>query len=329
MIFSDATFEYFVAIQHKIRSAMAESKFSVPYYYEDEPFFCSYETLFRIWVKKISRRKEARSLNISRDTLRDWETRFVQFGARGLLPEVSHKTVDPLLERLVVLIKDSRPHESASLTLKMAVALKLRGAHLELIRQIQRSHGYGQRLNTTDVYFFRGLQHIMKSRQLHRTNETPVHDNKELVNSFFNFDKDSFQQRIELFKKLSGCQENRQIRPILKQFGIHPNRFYELKKRYLHYGVWGLVDLVQITKRGEKISPELELQIIEERLMAPDLRPEGMIEKLDLKCGVANVRKIYSRWKLSELKEPVLLRGGVIAKQGSVEATVPPSSEVK
>lgn len=30
--------------------------------------------------------------------------------------------------------------------------------------------------------------------------ERPVHDTKERVNTFFNFDQDSFQQRVELFK---------------------------------------------------------------------------------------------------------------------------------
>jgi hypothetical protein len=77
------------------------------------------------------------------------------------------------------------------------------------------------------------------------------------------------------------------------------------------YGVWGLVDLVQTTKIGEKISPELELQIIEERLMDPLLSANKIIKKLDLKCSKANVQKIYTKWKLSRFKKPVSIRGVV------------------
>ena len=38
---------------------------------------------------------------------------------------------------------------------------------------------------------------------------------------------------------------------------------------------------------GEKISPELELQIIEERLMDPSLSTAKMIKRFNLKCSRA------------------------------------------
>ena len=88
------------------------------------------------------------------------------------------------------------------------------------------------------------------------------------------------------------------------------------------YGVWGLVDLVQNTKQGEKISPELELMILEQRLMDPKLSTSKMIKKFDLKCSQSNVQKIYKRWGLARFNQPVVLRGVIsqpIAEKETIE----------
>ena len=180
---------------------------------------------------------------------------------------------------------------------------------MELIRQIQRCYGYGQRLDDNDIRYFGGLQHILSSIEYHRRKQLPAHQKADRAKSFHNFDRDPLQQRVELFKTLSTVTKKGQIRLVLRKFGIHPNRFYLLKDRYMLYGIWGLVDLYQISKIGEKICPELELQIIEQRLMDPSLSTAKMIKKLDLKCSKANVQKIYTKWKLSGFKEPILIRG--------------------
>ncbi len=75
----------------------------------------------------------AEHLSISRDALKKWEEHFVEHGTIGLLLELSYIEIDPRLERLTVLIKSCRPHESASLALKLADALEIPGASLELI----------------------------------------------------------------------------------------------------------------------------------------------------------------------------------------------------
>ena len=136
-----------------------------------------------------------------------------------------------------------------------------------------------------------------------------MHDPEQRAKTFFNFNRDRLQQRVELMKTLFQCQKKRQIRPVLTTFGISPNRFYVLKNRYMVYGIWGLVDLVQQGRTGEKISPELELQIIEQRLMDSSLSTTKMIKKLKLKCSKANVQKIYKRWGLSKFKTSVPIRG--------------------
>ena len=322
MVFTDTTWKYFSLIPFKVRAAMADSRTYVPFTYEDEPFFASYKALHKTWVKRQSQRMVAEHLSISRDTLKTWEEHFTDHGTIALLPELSYVEVDPRLEKLTVLIKSSRLHESASLALRLADALEIPGASLELIRQIQRCYGYGHRLDSNDIQYFSGLQHILSSIAHHKRKKSVVHDKRNRARTFYDFDHDPLQQRVELFKTLSAITKKRQIRLVLRRFGIHPNRYYLLRDRYMVYGIWGLVDLLQISKRGEKISPELELQIIEERLMDPSLSTAKMITKLDLKCSRANVQKIYTKWKLSRFKKPILIRG-VVSQQ------VPQSPEKK
>ena len=310
MVFTDSIWKYFSLIPFKIRAAMAESKSFVPFTYENEPFFRSYDAIYQVWAKRKPRKTVAQSLGVSKAALKEWENGFLCYGAIGLLPRLPYVRADAQLEKLVVLIKSCRPHESSSLALRLAEALQIPGASLELIRKIQRCYGYGQRLDQKDVEYYHGLQHALSSVAIHMSKYSSC-DKKDKRTTFFDFDHDPFQQRIELFRTLSQCQKNRQVRPILKRFGIHPNRYYDLKERYMTYGVWGLVDLVQKTKTGEKISPELELQIIEERLMDPSLSANRTIKKLDLKCSKPNVQKIYTKWKLSRFKTSIAIRGVV------------------
>lgn len=309
MIFTESTWQYFSQIPFRVRSALAHSESSVPFEYDDEPFFKSYDVLYQVWVKHKSQRVVSESLKINRQTFKNWESSFVDYGAVGLLPEVSFVKIEPQLENLIILIKSPRAHERANYALRLANALQIPGANLELIRLVHRCHGYGQRMNKKDIEYFSDLQHILNSVTKQKQKKVQMHDAKDRVKTFINFHQDHLQQRLELIKTLSQCHKKRQIRPVLKEFGIAPNRFYVLKNRYMIYGVWGLVDLVQQGRGGEKISAELELQIIEERLMDPSLSTTRMIKKLNLKCSKANIQKIYKKWKLSRFKKPVFIRG--------------------
>ncbi len=335
MIFTEATRDYFSKVQFKVRSALARSASDVPFAYDDESFFQAYDLLYQIWVKRKSQRAVAETNAINRQKLKDWETGFTNYGTVGLLPELSFVDVDPQLERLVILVKTSRPHERANYTLRLAKALKFEGADLETIRLIQRCHGYGQRMNEKDIEYFGGLQHILNSVDKQKRKKKRVHDMTDRANTFLNFQQDHLQQRAELMKTLFVCGRRRQIRQVLKEFAIAPNRFYVLKNRYLIYGIWGLVDLVQRGLSGEKISPQTELQIIEERLMDPTLSTPRMINKLKLKCSKANVQKIYGRWKLTSFKQsqpirsmvshpvPEIPLSGAVKQPPSVKSLIP------
>ena len=311
VIFTDATWKFFALIQHRVRKAVAQSQSSVPFIYEDEPFFNSYNALYNVWVRRKSQREVGESLNVSRKTLKKWEKNFVNYGALGLLPELSYVLIDPDLERLIILIKSCRPHERSNLALRLAEALEIPGASLDIIRQVQRCYGYGQRMDERDIEYYYGLQHILVSVAKQKEKMSLIHNTKNRANTFFNYDRDHLQQRVELLKTLSDIPKKRQTRPVLKEFGMSPNRYYVLINRYMVYGLWGLVDLVQKGQIGEKISPELELQIIEERLMDPSLSASKVIKKLNLKCSRANVQKIYKRWRLSRFKKSIPIRGVV------------------
>jgi hypothetical protein len=326
MVLTDMAKTYFASIPFKVRAALATTKGIAPFVYEDEPFFVAYEVLTQRRAKRLSRRAVAEQLGISRNRVEHLEDRFTQHGTVGLLAQVSRVEVDPMLEQLVVLVKSARPHEHASFALRLANALELPGGSLELIRQIQRCHGYGQRLDAGDVTYFQELQHILDSVERHMRNPTR-RDQRVGREHFFDYEHDPLQQRVELFKTLSTCQRRRQTRATLRQFGIHPNRYYMLKDRYLTFGVWGLVDRIQTTKKGEKLSPELEMDIIEQRLMDPSLSTSKMVGKLKLKCSRSHVQNVYTRWRLAQHKKPVPLRG-VIA-QGVPRSEDTPQAESK
>lgn len=315
MVFTDAVKEYFLLISSNIRKAMADAQSLVPFGYDNEGFFQAYEALSQLWTTSTSLNSVTINEKLAKSTVNKWEENFILYGAAGLLPQLQFMDVDPALERLVVLIKSTRPHESASLALRLADALKIPGASLDLIRQIQRCHGFGQNMNEKDREYFQGLQHILLSVELHQKKQTKkqsvFHDKNDKKNSFLNFKKDHLQHRVELFKELSAIKKSGQTRAILKKYGITPTRFYILKDRYMLYGIWGLCNLVQTTKLGEAISPDLELQIIEERLMNPKLSPPKMIDKLELKCSASNVKKIYSKWGLNKFKTSIPIRGVV------------------
>lgn len=82
------------------------------------------------WVKRRSQRQVAESLNVSRKTLRQWEKNFVDYGALGLLPELSYLQIESDLERIIILIKSCLPHERSNLALRLAEALEIPGASL-------------------------------------------------------------------------------------------------------------------------------------------------------------------------------------------------------
>jgi len=169
MVFTDVTWKYFEQIPFRVRAALASSKSSVPFEYEDEPFFKSYSALYAVWVDGKSQRTVADGHRVSRQKLNEWEQSFMDYGAVGFLPELSFVPIDPRLEQLIVLIKRCRPHERASHALRLAEALELPGGNLEKIRLAQRCHGYGHRMSDADMAYFQDLQHILHSVSKQRT----------------------------------------------------------------------------------------------------------------------------------------------------------------
>jgi hypothetical protein len=58
----------------------------------------------------------------------------------------------------------------------MADALGIQDVSLDIIRDIQRCHGHGQRMDERDMLFWSGLQHILESveKQKKRTKPLPI-----------------------------------------------------------------------------------------------------------------------------------------------------------
>ena len=65
VVFTDVTWKYFSVIQYRIRRAVAQAQSPVPFVYEGEAFFTSYNALYDVWVKRKSQRQVAESLTVA------------------------------------------------------------------------------------------------------------------------------------------------------------------------------------------------------------------------------------------------------------------------
>jgi hypothetical protein len=319
MVPTDLAMQSIMSLQSRVRATLARSTVDTPYEYAEESFFQRYELMRDVWLGHKSQRDAANDSSCGRHTIKELDGLMEKLGVIALLPDIELLSVDPLLERLAVLLKRARPHENGSVVLTLTNALGIPGATLDIVHAIHRAHGIGQRLDSQDVEYFSGLQKILYAIQFAKEHEKKSgHDSRDRKHTFFAFEHDTFQHRLELFRELSQVERKRKIRPILERYGIHPRRYYELKQRYLLYGIWGIVDLVHAPrKKGEKISAQLELKIIEERLMNPNLSVDRLIKHLELKCSRAKVQKIYQRWGLTSIKQAIPVRGVVAVAEPS------------
>jgi hypothetical protein len=311
MVFSDRVLGKIGKLQANIRSVTVRTKAVVPFEYPGEAFFLAYKVIEKIWKGRESQRSVSTGFDLSRNAIQELEKSFQKMGAAGLIEPLPTLTVDKRLEALVLLVKKARPHASNRSIVTLSEGLRLPTLTLEMVSSIQRSHGYGQRLDDNDIKYFYLFQRFEVSLQKMRLGKVgDFHDRSDRPGTFLNYDRDSFQHRAELFRELSGIERKRKVRSTLKSFGIHSSRFYALRDRYLQYGVRGLIDITSRSKQpGEKISPDLELKIIEERLMNPSLSTRKVIKELKLNCSQSRVQHIYDRWNLSAIDVAVPIRG--------------------
>jgi hypothetical protein len=160
MVLTDSAFDYILSIQSKVRAAIGKSQCEHVFTYDGEDFFERYEALRTFWCTSESQRNVSNHLKIGRSSLKQWEQLFIDHGAIGLLPDLDFITVDPRLEQLSLLVKEARQHEQASHTLQLAEALRIPNSSLDIIRRIQRSHGFGQRQDDNDRQFYKLIQMI-------------------------------------------------------------------------------------------------------------------------------------------------------------------------
>ena len=94
--------------------------------------------------------------------------------------------------------KTARGHEHSNYALKVALALGIPGASLDIIRRIHRCWGYGQRHDEKDRKYYYGLQKIMESIEFYKAKErNPGHDPQRKAESFFPRDShDSLQHKV-------------------------------------------------------------------------------------------------------------------------------------
>jgi hypothetical protein len=281
----------------------------------DVPFFVKsavvrdYEMLRAVWVDSCSIASACQTARSSRTDYYRVERAFLSHGVAGIFPELGIKKQKPRLERLALLVKTTRPKATETMILRFAEALQLDPPpSLRTIGQTLHSHGFGNGRDENDREFWRGLQESIRAIESARLQTGPSRSTSDRKGTFYVGDE-SLQVRFELLREL-GAERTRKVGQVVRRYGLSRPTFYKYVKRFRMYGPWGLVDWMHGRRERTKISAELELRILEEKLEHPRLSLDELMARLELRCSRMALHEILKFWDLlSKSRRAARLRG--------------------
>jgi len=280
----------------------------VPFFLDD-PVICNYELLRAVWVERTSIRAACDAARYSRAEFYRLENAFVKNGIIAVFPEVGSKQQNAKLERLAMLVKATRPKATAKMILRFAEALGFRPIpSLRRIRDILHCHGTGNSRDKNDREYWRGIQEMVRAVEWMKSQPGAVRSKRDRSGTFY-MPEEPLQVRFELFREL-GSQSKNKVGNTVRRYGMSRQTFYKYLRRFRTYGPWGLVDWLQPGRGRGKISSELELRILEEKLEHPRLSLGDLVARLQLRCSRAAVHQCLKFWDLLEKdRAPIRLRG--------------------
>ena len=125
MILTKSTIEYFKGMQSRVTQAMAKSVSTQPYAVKGDPVIQNYEILREVWLKRAPIKAICRRRDFAWSQYYEMEDRFLRHGVAGIFPEFKEATYCPDLERVVLMVKESRPSLSQQSILRVAHAIPL------------------------------------------------------------------------------------------------------------------------------------------------------------------------------------------------------------
>ena len=309
MIFTEKQFKYFSELPSTVAHALpAAPNPAVPFFLED-PVIRNYELLRSVWVEGRSIDAACRAARCSRTDYYRLEHAFFKQGIVAVYPEVGCKRQHPKLERLALLLKTERPKSTETMTLRFADALRLDPQpSLHTISRILHCHGIGNNRDDNDRRYWKAIQDSVRAVGWLKSQGGPSRMKPDRKGTFY-MPEERLQVHCELFRELA-LTAGRQVTEIVRRYGLSRPTFYSFLHRFRRYGPWGLVDRLRPGRGRVKLSDELELRILQEKLEHPRLSVDALISKMKLRCARTMVYEVLRFWDILEKdRRPVQLRG--------------------
>ncbi|MBL7212034.1 MAG: helix-turn-helix domain-containing protein [Desulfobacteraceae bacterium] len=280
----------------------------VPFFIDD-PVVHNYEMLRSVWMKRNSITTTCKAARCSRTDFYRLETAFIKHGNAALYPELGAKNQNHKLERLALMVKMTRPKATETMILRFAESLGLTPRPtLRTISHVLHCHGIGNNRDENDQVYWHGIQQSVRAIRWLASQTGPTRNKTDRKGTFYK-PEEVLQLRFELFREL-GLNQKRKSGDTIRRYGMSRPTFYKYLHRFRHYGAWGLVDWIQPGRGRGKISDELELRIIEEKVEHPRFSLDELIARMDLRCSRSALYEVLRYWELLEKKRrPVQLRG--------------------
>lgn len=309
MIFTKQQLRYLAELPSTVAHALPKARNPNVPFFLDDPVIHNYELLRSVWVRGQSITAACREAGCSRNEFYRIENLFLEHGIVSVFPELGSKQQNPKLEQLALLAKETRPKATEIAIFRLAEALRIKPEpSLRRIGHVLHCHGVGNNRDEEDRSYWHGIQESIRTVQAMMSQPAPKRSKSDRRGAFY-MPEEALQLRFELFRELA-LSPDANVGEVVRRYGLSRPTFYKYLRRFRRYGAWGLVERIQAGRGRGKISEELELRIIEEKLEYPRLSLEELMKRLKLRCSRTLVYELLRYWDLLDKKRhPVRLRG--------------------
>ncbi len=298
MLISKKLKKTFETIEAKVIKGIAMSKTNRPFYIDDD-IIKSYEALRAVWLEKLSVVRACANFKISKSMYYENEDAFVLNGINGIFPEFENCNKLSDLERLVIIVKKSRPNLPITGIHRIAEAIPLTNVYTspETISLILESHGLSPSCRKSDYFFWSRIQRtLLEIQRVKSKKNKSKRDRKNKRKTFFD-DLDLSHKRLDLLRELH-YNHNAKVPEVCMQYGIAQTSYYRLREDYRLFGPWAIIAAPSYGR--DSISEDMELKIILHKRKNPSCSPQQIVDDLKLKYSRFSVNRIIKKWQLND-----------------------------
>lgn len=297
MLFTQKQMSYLAELPSMVAHALPKAPNPDVPFFIDDPVVHNYEMLRSVWMNQNSITAACKAARCSRTDFYRLETEFIKHGNVAFYPEIGAKRQNHKLERLALMVKMTRPKATETMILRFAESLGLTPRPtLRMISHILHCHGIGNNRDEDDQDYWHGIQQSTRAIRWLASQPGPMRNKTDRKGTFYK-PEEMLQLRFELFRELS-LNQKRKSGDTIRRYGMSRPTFYKYLHRFRRYGALGLVDWIQPGRGRGKISDELELRIIEEKVEHPRFSLDELMARMDLRCSRSALYEILRYWKL-------------------------------